>query len=81
MIDEPNHKLSPSGKYYVPNDGQREDYINFIEKELPLNDWTEVFGRHDNADITSAINQTDLILETALSLQPRATNKAGKTQD
>ena len=56
MIDQPNHKLSPSGKYYVPNDGQREDYINFIEKELPLNDWTEVFGLHDNADITSAIN-------------------------
>ena len=42
---------------------------------------TEVFGLHDNADITSAINATDVILGTALSLQPRATSSSGKTQD
>jgi len=40
-----------------------------------------VFGLHDNADITSAINATDTLLETALSLQPRATSSSGKTQD
>ena len=81
MIEEENHKLSPSGKYYVPSDGQRQDYIDFIEQNIPLNDLTEVFGLHDNADITSAINATDTILSAALSLQPRATSSGGKTQD
>ncbi len=36
---------------------------------------------HENADITSAIQATDTILGTALSLQPRATSSGGKTQD
>lgn len=81
MINEENHKLSPSGTYYVPNDGSRQDYIDFISEKVPLNDLTEVFGLHDNADITSAINATDSILGTALSLQPRATSSSGKTQD
>ena len=81
MIDEENHELSPSGTYYVPSDGTRQDYIQFIQESIPLNDLTEVFGLHDNADITSAINATDTILGTALSLQPRATSSSGKTQD
>jgi len=46
-----------------------------------LNDLTEVFGLHDNADITSAISATDTILGSALSLQPRATSSSGKSQD
>lgn len=73
--------MSPSGTYYVPDDGERQDYIDFIQEKIPLNDLTEVFGLHDNADITSAINATDSILATALSLQPRATSSSGKTQD
>lgn len=81
MITEDNHKLSPSGTYYVPGDGDRQSYIDFLDEKLPLNDLTEVFGLHDNADITSAINATDTILATALSLQPRATSSSGKTQD
>lgn len=81
MCEEENHKLSPSGTYYVPSDGNRGDYITFIQEKIPLNDLTEVFGLHDNADITSAINTTDAILGTALSLQPRATSSSGKTQD
>jgi hypothetical protein len=35
---------------------------------MSLNDYTEIFGLHDNAEITSAINNTNAILETALSL-------------
>ena len=81
MISEENHKLSPSGTYFVPPDGERQDYIEFIRDNIPLNDLTEVFGLHDNADITSAINSTDLLLGTALSLQPRATSSSGKSQD
>lgn len=79
MINEPNHKLSDSGAYFVPPDGQKEDYISFIESKLPINDLTEIFGMHDNAEITSAINTTTELLATALILQPRAAAAAGKT--
>lgn len=44
-------------------------------------DLTEVFGLHDNADITSAINDTNLLLGTALSLMPRKAGAAGKSQE
>jgi len=81
MISEPNHKLSESGAYFVPPDGQKEDYISFIEQKLPINDLTEIFGMHDNAEITSAINSTSELLSTALILQPRAAGGAGKTQE
>lgn len=40
-----------------------------------------MFGLHDNADITSAINETNNILSTALSLMPRKAGGAGKTQE
>jgi dynein heavy chain len=63
-----NHKLSESGKYYVPSEGDLASYITFIKETLPLNDLTEIFGLHENAEITSAINITNAMLETALSL-------------
>lgn len=68
MISEENHKLSENGSYFVPSDGDKADYIQFIEDKLPINDLTEVFGMHDNAEITSAINITNLLLGTALTL-------------
>lgn len=30
MIEVENHKLSPSGTYFVPSDGDRQSYIDFI---------------------------------------------------
>jgi dynein heavy chain, axonemal len=81
MISEENHKLSETGAYFVPSDGNRDDYIKFIEDKLPMNDLTEVFGMHDNAEITSAINVTRSMLATALTMQPRVTSAAGKSQD
>lgn len=48
---------------------------------MPINDLTEIFGMHDNAEITSAINTTAELLATALVLQPRAASAAGKSQE
>jgi len=44
---------------------------------VPLNDLTEVFGLHDNAEITAAINHTNDMLGTALSLQGATTSSGG----
>lgn len=81
MINEPNHKLSETGAYFVPPDGNKDDYISFIEKQLPINDLTEIFGMHDNAEITSAINVTTELLATCLALQPRVASGGGKSQE
>jgi dynein heavy chain len=63
-----NNPLCEGKKYFVPDVGPVESYIEFIQTTLPLNDLTLVFGLHDNAEITSAIGQTNKLLETALSL-------------
>jgi dynein heavy chain len=81
MISEENHSLSENGKYFVPNDGSKADYLDFIESNIPLNDLTEVFGMHENAEITSAINITGKLLATALIVQPRVTGGAGMSQE
>jgi dynein heavy chain len=73
------YKFSESGKYYVPPDGTLSQYVDFIKEQMPINDLTEVFGLHDNADITSAINDTTLLLGTALSLMPRQSGGGGKS--
>ena len=76
------YKISDVEKYTVPPDGLLSTYITYIkEGGLPLNDDTSVFGLHENADITSAINDTNLLLGTALSLMPRKAPGGGKSQE
>lgn len=82
MLDK-NHKLSESGTYYVPDIGDLLHYREFIRDELPINDITEIFGLHENAEITSAINTTNEMLAIALTLQgaTSSSGSSGKTQD
>jgi dynein heavy chain len=75
------YKISDVDKYLVPSDGLLITYVTFIKEEMPLNDDTQVFGLHENADITSAINDTNNLLGTALSLMPRKTTAGGKSQE
>jgi len=75
------YKYCESGKYFIPADGPISSYVEFIRNEMPQADVTEVFGLHENADITSAINETNALLGTALSLMPRKAGGAGKSQE
>jgi len=45
------YKYTPSGLYYAPADGNIDSYREYIET-LPINDNPEIFGLHDNANIT-----------------------------
>jgi dynein heavy chain len=74
------YKLSPSGAYYAPPDGAFDDYKDYI-KSLPLNDPTEVFGLHSNAEISSAIIETNFITGTVLSLLPRSVGGGGASSE
>jgi dynein heavy chain len=73
-------KISPSGLYYSPVAGEKQDYIDYI-KSLPLNPSPEAFGLHQNAEITTANNETINLLQNILSMQPRASSGSGKTRE
>ncbi|OWZ24775.1 Axonemal dynein heavy chain [Phytophthora megakarya] len=72
-----DYKFSPSGLYYAPPaDDSLSVFLNYID-QLPMNEGPEVFGLHDNANISTAIAETNLLLESALSLQPRGASGGG----
>ena len=76
ILDD-SYRFSPSGVYYAPEPGTLNNYRDYV-RALPFNEGPEVFGLHDNANISSAISETNLLLETALSLQPRSDGGSGK---
>ena len=48
---------------------------------LPNIDHPEAFGQHPNADITSQIQETRLMFDTLLSLQPQISSTAGESRE
>jgi len=71
-----DYKFSPSGMYYCPLDGNIDVYRDYIES-LPLNADPEVFGMHGNANITYETQESNKIVDTILSIQPRVAGTAG----
>ena len=45
------NRFSSSGRYYAPKEGPYQTYIDYV-RGLPLIPKPEVFGLHENADIT-----------------------------
>ena len=48
---ESGYRYSPSGIYYAPDIDILQGYRSYIEN-LPINDEPEIFGMHENANIT-----------------------------
>ena len=74
------YSFSDSGTYKVPAMENIADCKNYI-KSLPLVPRPEVFGLHDNADITCDRNEGYEVLATVLSLQPRQSAGAGLSRE
>ena len=72
--------LSKSGIYKIIPPGDKEDYLEYI-RSLPLNPEPEAFGLHENAEITTNNNETLLLLQSVLSMQPRASTGSGKSRE
>ncbi|XP_068019795.1 dynein axonemal heavy chain 12 isoform X1 [Melanerpes formicivorus] len=72
IIEKRTYKFSPSGNYYAPREGTYEDYIKFI-KSLPCSQQPEVFGLHENADISKDLQQTKILFESLLLTQEGGT--------
>lgn len=76
-----DYKFSESGIYYAPENGPLASYREYIDS-FPLVDQPEIFGMHENANITYQSQESEKILNTILSIQPRvATGESGKSPD
>ena len=79
-IMEKGFKMTKDAVYRIldePTYGSALDYI----KNLPMNDSTEVFGLHPNAEISSAIIETNFVCDTVLALLPRDVGGGGASTD
>ncbi|KAA0150075.1 hypothetical protein FNF29_05515 [Cafeteria roenbergensis] len=70
VLDD-SYRFSASGEYFAPPSGKLETFQAYVAG-LPQNDGPGIFGMHNNANITFQANETDAILKTCLSIQPRA---------
>ena len=79
-VHKQGYKLSPSGVYKIPRSSDSAGYVSFIRK-LPLTIDPEVFGFHENADITKDQQETNLLLSSILSTLDRRSSGQGKSQE
>ncbi|XP_071449339.1 dynein axonemal heavy chain 3-like [Hetaerina americana] len=68
LIENPNYSFSPIEFYHLPPDPTVSGCIEYI-KTLPLITHPEVYGLHENADITKDINETEELLHGILLTQ------------
>ncbi|KAH3738284.1 hypothetical protein DPMN_044916, partial [Dreissena polymorpha] len=75
------HKYSPSGIYrQIPTSMDHNGYVQYV-RSLPINDTPEIFGLHDNANITFAQNEAFMQLEALVKLQPKTATGGGKSRE
>nr|XP_006820578.1 PREDICTED: dynein heavy chain 3, axonemal-like [Saccoglossus kowalevskii] len=78
LVNTDKYKLSASGDYYVPVHGNHQSYIDYI-RSLPIIPHPEVFGLHENADITKDNQETQTLFDSILLMLPRQSGGGGKS--
>ncbi|XP_060604387.1 dynein axonemal heavy chain 1-like isoform X2 [Ruditapes philippinarum] len=79
-LDE-EHKYSESGIYrQISTSMDHNGYMQYL-RSLPINDTPEIFGLHENANITFAQNEAFTQLEALLKLQPKTASGGGKSRE
>jgi dynein heavy chain len=73
------HNFTNDGVYCIPNDIENLRSVTDYLANLPPYEAPELFGLHNNADITFNRNASRRQLETLLSVQPRAAGAGGST--
>jgi len=75
------HSYSSSGIYkQINSESDNNGYIQYI-RSLPLNDTPEIFGLHDNANISFAQNESFGNLHALVRLQPKTASAGGKSNE
>jgi dynein heavy chain len=75
-VMEDGYAFSDSGTYYAPAEGSLEEVLAYIDS-LPLDDAPETFGLHDNAAITLQQKESNELMTTIVSIQPRTGGGGG----
>ncbi|XP_052828077.1 dynein axonemal heavy chain 3 [Octopus bimaculoides] len=78
IIVNDDYKFSESGLYYAPPCGSLDCYLEYI-RGLPYIPHPEVFGLHENADISKDQQETQQLFEGVLMTLPKQTLGAGKS--
>ncbi|CAH3114243.1 unnamed protein product [Pocillopora meandrina] len=78
VTEDENYKYSSSGSYFAPPEGPYDSYLEYI-RSLPLTPDPEVFGLHENADITKNQRETQQLFDGILLTLPRQTSSGGKS--
>lgn len=77
VVLDDNYKFSESGLYFAPQTYETQaGYLEYI-RSLPLNPSPEVYGLHDNADITKDNQETNLLFTSILLTLPRQSTSGG----
>ncbi|KAM8834259.1 LOW QUALITY PROTEIN: dynein axonemal heavy chain 12-like [Synchiropus picturatus] len=71
VIEKSRYPFSPSGEYFSPPKSSYQGYLEFIQGLPPSQD-PEVFGLHENANISKDLRQTRQLLDSLLLTQGRA---------
>uniref|UniRef100_A0A0G4EZA7 AAA+ ATPase domain-containing protein n=1 Tax=Chromera velia CCMP2878 TaxID=1169474 RepID=A0A0G4EZA7_9ALVE len=74
------YKFSESGSYFCPEAEDKEGFIEYIKK-LPLVPQPEVFGLHENANITFAQNEATFLLDGMLAMGSGGGGSGGKSRE
>ncbi|EFJ44216.1 dynein heavy chain 2 [Volvox carteri f. nagariensis] len=82
QVLQPGYAFSPSGTYATPPEvvvGVK-DHLELL-RAYPIVPKPEIFGLHENADITCDQNETYDMFSTLLALQPRIASGGGQSQE
>eukprot|EP00898_Chlorokybus_atmophyticus_P006606 jgi/Chlat1/6947/Chrsp52S06617 len=81
VVEDDGYTFSRSGTYRAPLHDDVAGYLDYV-RGLPPTEAPEVFGMHENANITCQLQETRKMLDTVLSIQPRmASAGVGKSPD
>ncbi|XP_075250490.1 dynein axonemal heavy chain 3-like isoform X2 [Convolutriloba macropyga] len=78
IVNQSKLAFSQSGVYYCPDDNGHQSFVDYIT-DLPIIPNPEVFGLHDNADITKDNQETQQLFDGVLLTLPRQTGGKGKS--
>jgi len=79
-VDMDRYALSELPHYRIPQDGDLDSYKAAI-REFPQDDHPAAFGQHPNADISSQIDDTNTLLSTIISLQPKVSSEGEESNE
>ncbi|CAK6445071.1 unnamed protein product [Pipistrellus nathusii] len=77
-IERDYYSVAPGDIYYIPPHGSYQSYIEYL-RNLPISAHPEVFGLHENADITKDNQETNQLFQGVLLTLPRQTGASGKS--